>query len=267
MTHWKQILAVLGSFSLFFGVAAGTYTAIHSPLFYVRVVEVAESPKQAADQTPAIQAPVDAQEISRLAAIPLGQVGLFDLNLREIEARIQSNPWVDRVHLQKQPPQTLSIMVDFKEPQAIFQNEDGALSYVDEKGQVFGTSTLAHHSDLPLLVGFAPTDESSLRDAVKFLMVWEGSAIARSVSLSSLVKDQERGFRALMTYPMLRDSAQPSLVRTMVDLGTDLTERASKMRFERLGSVFQYLSNNGIFVRRIWADAGKKVVVRIAPGS
>ena len=95
--------------------------------------------------------PVDAQTITDLAAVPVGQSNLFDLDLSRVEKRILSNEWVREVRLQKRFPQTLSISTIFKEPEAMFQLETGALSYVDQDGRVFGKVILSGPKNLALI--------------------------------------------------------------------------------------------------------------------
>ena len=48
---------------------------MRSPMFILQVVEVADQPESA---------PVDAQTISDLAALPVGRINLFDLDLKPV---------------------------------------------------------------------------------------------------------------------------------------------------------------------------------------
>src|SRR5271156_3689040 len=129
-TLGKKTVTLLSSSLAFFAVTAvviGVYEAIHSPLFTVQVVEVSDqvSTAQAAPEELQQWTPVDAQTITDLAAVPVGQSNLFDLDLSRVEKRILSNEWVREVRLQKRFPQTLSITTVFKEPRAIIQLETG----------------------------------------------------------------------------------------------------------------------------------------------
>jgi hypothetical protein len=49
----------------------------------------------------------------------------------------------------------------------------------------------------------------------------------------------------------------------------DLTQTNSQndLQLERVGHVLEYLSDNGVNALQIWADAGKKIVVKTARGS
>ncbi|MCM2322731.1 MAG: FtsQ-type POTRA domain-containing protein [Oligoflexia bacterium] len=258
------------SFSAFALIAAtvGIYMAIHSPLFLVQVVEVSDQPDEA---------PVDAQTITQLAAIPAGIVNLFDLDLRPVERRILTNPWIREVRLQKRFPQTLSIAVSYRDPKALFQASDGGLAYVDIDGRIFGQVNLRLHSDLPLLTGIVQDVDRRVAEALVLIRGWERSPLGNSAELSSLHWDGERGFRALIVYPLGSASAQARgkstaipKVRAMVDLGQDFDAAAGARldeQLQQLSRVVTYLGSNSIPVQQIWADSGKKIVVKTAHGS
>jgi hypothetical protein len=241
------------------GLAAfGIYSAAHSALFLVRVVEISESP---ADTGPA-QPAVDTQELTELAAVPLGKVNLFDLDLGQIEHRVLSNPWVKSVGLWKSFPQTLSIEVTLKSPVALFQDPSGELSYVDSEGVPFGKVNLALGRDLPLLSGFSKEPPERVRGAISLLDLWGRSPAGRQAELASISWEPERGYRGLVVYRMKSRGA----VRTMLDFGQDLDADPAP-QLKRIGQVLHYLGDNSIPVRQIWADSGKKIVVKTAHGS
>ncbi len=251
----------------------GVYSALHSSLFLVQVVEVNDQSDDA---------PVDSQTISRLAAVPAGMVNLFDLDLRAVEQRILSNHWIREVRLQKRFPQTLAIAVTYREPKALMQNPDGTLSYVDVDGKAFGQVNLKFRSDLPLLSGFHAQSQKQTVDALKIVSALETSVSTAGAILSSLEWDRERGYRALISYPM---EAKPQAVagrgavktiaaapirswgRAAIDLGQEIDSRATGIQLSRLSEVLKYLGANSIPVQQIWADAEKKIVVKTIHGS
>jgi cell division septal protein FtsQ len=228
----------------------GVYKAMRSPLFTVRVVEVADQPENA---------PVDAHTISILAAVPVGTTNLFELPLAPIERRILANSWIREVKLQKRFPQTLAISVVFREPQALLQTTQGALAYVDSDGKVFGDVTLMVQPDLPILSGFSAQPQTRVVEALKLLAVWSASKVGAVTQISNLSYDPERGFRALVTYPVFPKGRG----RTLVELGQEIDAELDAS-LARLEHVFRYLATNGIAARQIWADTGKKIVVKIA---
>lgn len=273
----RKLLVIAFTTTALVGAAIGIYTALHSPLFLVQVVEVADIPESA---------PVDSSSIAQLAAIPPGIVNLFDLDLRAVESRILSNPWIREVRLQKRFPQTLSISVGFRQPRALVQAPNGSLSYVDADGRIFGQVNLRLASDLPVISGLMREPPRKMAEALQVLDVWERSEASKQAQISSLNWDSERGFRALISYAM-KPSSPPAKAKTgktaknaprtevrpatlrgraMVDLGQEVDDRLDA-QFARLSEVLKYLSGNSISVHQIWADAGKKIVVKSAHGS
>ena len=224
-------------------------------MFLLQVVELSDLPETAV---------VDAQTITQLAAVPLGQINLFDLDLKPVEERVLAHPWIREVRLEKHFPQTLSISVVFREPQALMQAENGSLSYVDTDGRIFGQVDLMVQSDLPII---ASSGLEHITEALQLIRGWDQSELSKAAQLSLLQWDAERGFRAQVTYPLAAPASPGARGRTFVDLGQDIDARAAKAQFERLSRVFQYLRSNRVLVRQIWADAGKKIVVKTARGS
>lgn len=254
----RKTLVYVTSLLALGGAGWGVRTAMRSPMFLIQVVEVADLPEAT---------PVEASAITQLADVQVGRINLFDLDLKPVERRILMHPWIREVRLEKHFPQTLSISVVFREPQALMQSESGALSYVDVDGKVFGQVDLRLHPDLPVLS--ASTSVSSVRidEALRLIRSWEQSELSKNVRLSQLQWDGERGFRALVSYPLPSPSASAARGRTFVDLGQDLDAEATKSQFERLTQVFEYLSTHRVVARQVWADAGKKIVVKTARGS
>lgn len=253
----------------FLAIAVGVGFAIRSPLFLVQVVEVTDQPpaltsadKSAVDASVSENAPVDSQTIVHLAAVPVGKVNLFDLDLKAVERRILTHPWISQVNLQKKFPQTLSIQVVFREPVALIQDKKGGLAYVDRDGSIFGRVNVLARSNLPLLSGFERNDPGHIQEAIHFLALWEKASISHFSMLSTLSWEQERGYHAWLTYPI-----KSGLVRTSVDLGRTLDQVFFDIQKTRLESVLHYLSQNSVSAQQIWADSGKKIVVRTARGS
>jgi len=249
---------------IFFSVTAlllasyGVFRAMHSPLFTTQVVEVADQPEQA---------PVDAQTITDLAAVPVGRVNLFDLDLQAIERRILTNSWIREVHLQKRFPQTLSISVVFRDPRGLFQGADGMLSYIDVDGKTFGRANLMFQPDLPVFSGFQKEGDPKILEALRFFSNWEKSTLGKRTQISALSWDEERGYRALVTYEFASSNGNSGARgRTWVDFGQNF-DGDPNLQLKRLSYVFQYLAKNLVSARQIFADAGKKVVVKTAKGS
>lgn len=252
VTRQKLITAFSASALLI--AAIGLYLATRSALFLVQVVEISDHPEQA---------PLDAQEITQLAAVPIGKVNLFDLDLKMIEQRILGSPWIGRVNLQKRFPQTLSISVVFREPRALVQQQGGALAYADAEGRVFGKANLLLHSDLPILLGFPKERDQLILEALKLVREWTASSFNELAQLSSISWDSEKGYRLTVSYPV---SDRGAKARAMIDLGQEIDDETTS-QLSRLSVVLNYLKSNSIRANQIWADSGKKIVVKTAHGS
>lgn len=219
-----------------------------SPLFFVRIVEIADHPENA---------PLDAQMISSLASIPIGKESLFHLDLHQVEHRLLSNPWIQEVKLQKRFPQTIVISVIFREPYALFQKKDGTLAYVDSKGTVFGDFAHSGSIDLPILLGFdSHSNLERIKIALRILEVWGQAYLDQIAKVSSISFKEEAGYSLLVIYGQQR-------VRTLVELGQDFDTRLGLI-LGRLHLILKYLAGNVIQARKIWADIDKKIVVKLA---
>jgi hypothetical protein len=273
----KTMVTVFTVFAVL-GATVGIYVAIHSPLFLVQVIEVADQPESA---------PLDSQSITQLAAVPTGIVNLFDLDLKAVERRVLANHWIKEVKLQKKFPQTLTISVIFREPRALLQSESGTMSYVDSDGNAFGQLNLLLSLDLPILTGFSSPVEgrSRIQEALRVVGLWENSAVSKVARISTLSWDSEQGYRAVVFYNFggkINDSTTPAAQgavatagskpqnrpqgRTWISLGQEI-DGQFEAQLGRIAQVFNYLSVNSIPTKQIWADVGKKVVVKSVRGS
>jgi cell division septal protein FtsQ len=231
--------------------ACGIVFAVHSPLFVVSAVEVSGA---------------ENQPVAELAAVPVGKISLFDVDLSQIENRVLADPWIRSVRIRKNFPETVAIEVELKTPRAIYQAASGNLSYVDSDGKPFGKVSLAELHDLPVLTGFENGPGDRIREALRLLVSWDAARTSRDYRLSSLAWDDERGYRGLMVYGLPGRRLGPGKARTMVDFGQDL-DADPIPQLKRLNQVLRYLGENSIQARQIWADSGKKIVVKTAHGS
>ena len=233
------------------GVGMGIYYALQSSLFVVQSVEV-----QSSTDDP----PVNDATIIRLADIRLGKISLFTIDFGAAERRLLANDWIKEVKFRKTyaPHQAaLIISVTYRKPEAIVVRKE-KLSYVDAGGRILGPVKLLNSPDLPILTGFGTQNSNRIREVIQFIHRWEGSQLNQISSIASTHWDPEGGYRMLVRYG--------SQIHAVVELGQDVDENIEN-RLGELHSVFHYLKENSIAVRRIWADVGKKVVVKTVHGS
>jgi hypothetical protein len=254
---WVTVMGVTAVFALFCGIIG----VVNSDLFTVRVVEVvgldSGSPEEMT--TLRVHTPLDAQQILEIAQVPTDSTNLFSLRLDGIQKRLLAHPWIKEVTISKHFPQTVSLSVIFREPVAILQSNGGSLYYIDGDGTAFAPLNLKSNSDLPVLVGFSP---EQVVTALRFLKSWaELVGLDPQSRVSSLELDSEKGLQVMATY-----SLPQSLGRVRVDLGRSF-ESDPEAQLGRLREVLTYLSKNKIRARQVFADLGKKIVVRIARSS
>jgi len=248
----RKPLVLILSAAIFSAALISAYFVAHSPLFLIQVVEILNPPDDS---------PIDSQKIAQLAAVPVGKINLFELDLDLVEQRVLTESWIREVNIQKRFPQTLSISVTYRKPRALIQLANGTLSYVDNEGKIFGKVNMNLQPDLPVLSGFVGEDQLRVLDAVHLLDAWDKAPTSNQAELASVMWDSERGFRVLLSYPVLGKRS-----RTIADLGQE-ADAELEQQLNRLAKVISYLSTNSIAARQVWADAGKKIVVKTAKGS
>jgi cell division septal protein FtsQ len=263
MSKWKAMIVISFSLVSFFSLGVGIKRAINSPLFLVKNVEVNHSGSNSV---------IDDQTILRLARIPTGKIGLFAVDLEKVRQILLANEWIQNVRLQRKLPHTISIFITDRQAKAVIQGHKGVLAYVDEEGKIFGTVRLSRNLDLPLLSGFQSADPGKIQEALQLLAHWERSQLSQLSLISSIELNPQRGYRVLVSYVLAKKKIEYEIeptamqVRTMIDLGHPMDSELDE-RLSQLGQVIHYLSGNLIAVRYIWANAGKKVVVKMIQGS
>lgn len=253
----KKNVILLTSLTAVFAVAISVYSSLQSSTYLVQTVEVIDPLAGEREK----ESPVSSQTIIDLAAVPLGKVSLFSLDLDKVEERILSHPWIREVQLTKRFPGTLSVSVVFRDPKALIQRDNGSLAYVDSNGKVFGSLNLRAQPDLPMIEGVAESNANQVRDALSVVKSWESSSISPRAELASITYSESSGYRAHIK--------GASLVQPTLWLGKNLVQDGETLddRFGRMSQVLDYLQRHNIPARQIRADIGKKIVVKIARGS
>ncbi|MEK6706854.1 MAG: FtsQ-type POTRA domain-containing protein [Bdellovibrionota bacterium] len=260
MAITKKVIIIIFCFVAISTGAWAVYSVFNSPLFSLQVLEVAELPPDA---------PMDSRAITDLAALPLGAVSLFKVDLKMIEQRMLENSWIQQVRLEKKFPQTLSMSVEFRQPVAFFQTGSGDVSYVDIDGKIFGRLRLNSYTDLPFISGIVVDDKEKIKTALEILHGLEKN-LDKMSRISNVVWDGQLGFRALVIYPFYgakgKSSDQVLFGRAFVELGPE-NFVFKDAQFKKITAVISYLSTHRISAQRIWADAEKKIVVKTARSS
>ncbi len=242
----------------------GMVGAMKSEAFLVRNIEV-----KSTKSPPGLL--MGQSDIIHMTAIPLGRVSLFTLDLRTIENRLLQNEWIQSVRLEKKFANTLLISVTYRNPIALIQKSKGELAYVDSEGQIFGSAGSIGVSDLPLISGINLENTDRLKKAIELAKLWEDSKLGSVALVSTIHWDPDRGFRMLVSYPRKKGQSisaveLDSRIRTFVDIGHEV-DVGLETKLVHISDVIHYLSSNSIAVRQIWADVGKKIVVKMVHGT
>ncbi len=79
------------------------------------------------------------------------RTSMLSLDTAAAQRRLEMLPWVRHAQIMRLLPSTLQVVIEEREPFAVWQL-DGKLHLVDDEGKVLGPATAAR-SDLPLIVG------------------------------------------------------------------------------------------------------------------
>lgn len=266
---WKLFLSLS-----FFGVIflVGFYVK-NSDLFLIKIIEV-DVPQSDIKA----RVPLTPDNIKSLSSLPLMNENLFTLNLRIAESEILKHPWVQSVRIEKKFPQTLWISPTYRTPVALFHDGNADLKYIDRSGQVFGSLQNGTDSDLPILTGISKENALAIQLAIELIDLWQKSSLHQISQISNITWNDIQGLRTTITYQIQLRNQPPRTVRSLIEFGDSLESPPTTSRpipqaklvpskISRLFKVLQYLKSHSILVRQIWAESGKKVVVRTAYGS
>lgn len=269
---WKVVLSAF-FISIIITICFGLRQARHSTLFVIKSIEFKTlKPKDLfgvdVGSISSSLHPLNQEDLASLANIPVGKANLFDLDLKAIEGRLLSHHWIKRVWIERRLPSTVIIAVGYRNPKAFIQTTRGGIEYVDEEGEIFKGSAIESMTDLPMLSGFDPKDSEKIKESLELISRWESSALSPFSSISTVQWDQERGYRILISYwkEAPSNSQFDSRIRTIIDIGQEI-DAGFDGKLLQLSSVIRYLSENSIAVRQIWADVGKKIVVKRVRGT
>lgn len=249
--RYRKIIILANLLTITAAFVVGVVGVAHSNLFNVKVVEVEDLPEGS---------PLDANTIIEISKVPLDEINLFSLNLLPIKKRLLDHPWIDQVRLSKKFPQTVSISVSFKQPIALLQKKNGTLFYVDQNAKAFAPLELSLSYSLPVVVG---ASDESLAFIIQFLSEWKQKGMSDAYPISSVETNPERGVRFVVTYALGQ-----SVGRSMIEFGQkfDVVDEIN-VRIARLQEVLAYIQKNNLNAHHVFADLGKKIVVRIGQRS
>lgn len=240
---------VANSAVLAFAVWAMTQ-AVQSPLFTLKVVEVSGTDENA---------PVTADDLIQVASVPVDRINLFSLDLDPIEKRILTHPWIRKVHLEKQFPQTLLIIPEFREVKAVIVSPQGKFSYVDSTGAVFGKVKSSTAAGFPVFSArIYQGGPETIQRCLALILAFE-QRVGEMGRIESIDDEGPRGLQGWISYPYKADRMRAQMIFPGKEENGGFETSLNRVRL-----VLKHLSERQISVGQIWADLGKKIVVKIA---
>jgi cell division protein FtsQ len=150
--YWSAVIALnlmIAGVLIYIGVR--TFERLrNSGEFALETIEIAGSQRASA-------------EAIRQRLAPFVGVNLFDLDLREIESLVASDPWVARASIKRELPDRLRVGLVERTPCAVAVIL-GQTHLVDETGYVIGLTGPGLADDLPVLTGLAEEREPLIAD-------------------------------------------------------------------------------------------------------
>ncbi|MDE3057926.1 MAG: FtsQ-type POTRA domain-containing protein [Bacteroidota bacterium] len=92
------------------------------------------------------------KQVIELANIP-PHIGLYDIDLTEIEQNIRRNAFVENVVVKRDAPSALRIIVEERKPIALLTTASGNMFFVDDKGMILPHIATTAAFDLPVITG------------------------------------------------------------------------------------------------------------------
>ena len=196
---------------------------------------------------------VPAGKILEAAGIEKG-INIFTFNMREAGRRIEEIPWIRRVHIEREFPDTIRIRVVERRPVAMI--EVGGFYYVDEEGYIFAAADSVSGWDYPVLTGI---DKESLLEGEEETFF----LLARGLSLIRMLAVREGRLTWNDISEINLDLAEGVTIFTVaggtpIHLGLDRFER----KLDMADKVLADLGMKGIRPASLEADFDDRIVVR-----
>lgn len=233
--------ATVGAVLLLFG--AGKYLIYDSPFFRVDAIRVVTSGR------------IDAQQICDRSEIRRGS-SMFDLDLDQIGARIEEDPWIATARVERVFPRNVTVEVTEYEPAAIVNL--GCLYYVAADGTVFKPLEMGEKIDYPLLTGIEQKDILERPEEVRQLFAGAVrlSAVLRSRASFDLGKVSEIHIDATEGYDLMTLAGG-----VPIRIGFDDFE----MKLNRLERIYSELEPRLPVTQYIDLTAVDRVIVKLDP--
>ena len=178
---------------------------------------------------------------------------LWQLNIRNIMAKIEKKPWVQEVRVRRVFPDKLEIDLGLQQVGLIFISDRGDRYPISSNGNILPRISEKLLPDVPLLRGRKFLDDADLREDALLLssQLPTTGPLSRPL-LSEIYFNPKLGFELLLSDSGFR-----------IILGQDNYE----LKLKRVAKVIEYLTAKNIQGRVIDARYEKKILVRLRKGT
>ncbi|MBI2344016.1 MAG: FtsQ-type POTRA domain-containing protein [Deltaproteobacteria bacterium] len=195
---------------------------------------------------------LDEATIRDRAGVAVGD-HLFRLSMRDIQARLQEEPWIREVAVRRKLPNTIWIFVIEYDAAAIVYGD--AFFLTDAEGHIFKQASLEELGDLPILSGIddMTIDQQGVRRSTELLQLldvyhlFDRHPLSEHFGCSEIVRERYGHISIVTDQPAVRFR---------------LGEHPSRAQLDRLYTVLSALTSTGRTVSAIDLFMERKVVVR-----
>ncbi len=186
---------------------------------------------------------------------------ILTFDVEKISREISALPWVARVSVSRQMPDTISIQITEHDPKFLVKlGEDGRMHYINDLGEPFKELAPGENPNLPIVNGFSPDDLLSPGPVVK-------NALREVFHLAEVLRQRNDEFKidniSEIHYDMVRGL---TVVTKVSGIEVKVGFGAYEEKFRRLGRVMAHLKISGKLEGLVYLnlEAGPRVTVRYA---
>ncbi len=239
---WVGLLSLLTA-----TVVMARHYLLHSPRFAVATIEISPTHH------------VTTERLRSIAGVQLGR-NLITLDTTDVAKRLQREPWLRKIHVEKRLPSTLKIVVSEFEAAALVALD--SLYMITAEGEVFRrAATTDYDARLPIVTGVG-------RAAYLLDREWAQGQIRRALHVLSLY--QQNADR-----PMVREAHIDQITGVTFSMAEGATIRLGQgsdeelvQRLQRFDAVWQTLKKKGEVAQLVLLDNRAHpdhITVRLAP--
>jgi cell division protein FtsQ len=188
-----------------------------------------------------VQKELKAQLLQRADLPP--KVSLLALNLRALKKRLEKDPWIRSVQLERRFPHTLLIRAEKQEPRAILL-ADG-MYYLNRFGEAFKKVDPSEDTDFPLVTGLGENSnrvQDGLKEASRVMEILQEEK--SPWSLSGLAEIH------------IEDETHSTLYFEHMDAGIRVSEKDLRKEVQELRRVVAHLASSGKIAQVTAIDFG-----------